>query len=160
MDTGMLSVPRFDYLRSLLRQLRALPIPVSRIVTTLLLRRAIGFMSVGLIALGLYVVSTGRPSTLGLSWFAALWGLDALMHAWKVYWRRSMFESLAGGFALSFLLAVVLRSASPASAWLFLAAAFFLLLAFAVLKSAITNRRETYQPVDFPAPPWVPAGLR
>lgn len=160
LDTGLFSVPRFDYLRSLLRQLRALPIPVSQIVTTLLLRRAIGYISVWLISLGLYVVSTGRPSTFGLSWLAALWGIDALMHAWKVYWRRSMFESLAGGFALSFLLAVVLRSASPASTWLFLAAGFFLLLAFAVLKSAITTRRDIYQPVDFPAPPWMPAGFR
>jgi len=160
MDTGLLSVPRFDYLRSLVRHLRALPIPVSGVIIALLLRRGIGYISVWLISLGLYVVSTGRPPTLGLSWLAALWGIDALMHGWKLYWGRSHWEALIGGFMLSFLLTVTLRSASPAGVWPLLIAAFFLLLAFAVLKSAITTRRETYQPVDFSAPPWTPAGFR
>jgi hypothetical protein len=83
-----------------------------------------------------------------------------VLHGWSLIRRWSYWETFTLAIAISTVLGLLLRDVQFASDWFLAAAGFLLLLAFAVLKSAITNRRETYQPVDFPALPWKPYGFR
>lgn len=160
MDTGMLSLPRSDSLRALLRHLRTLPFTAQQVVSILLVRRILGLVAVWLVVLGVFAAVSGTPKTLGLPWLAALIGLDAVLHGWSLIRRWSYWETFILAIATSTVLSLLLRDVPFPNGLFLAAAAFFLLLAFAVLRSAITNRRETYQPVDLPALPRKPFGFR
>jgi hypothetical protein len=148
LDTG-LTPPKQDLLRALIRHLRTLPLSTIAVVGIVVGRRILGWLSVWLCLLIVQAATFGPPDTLRLPVFVALAGVDALVHAWKLRWRKTQWEALILAFFVYGALVVSLKGAiTLAGPPLVAFGALSLLIAAALLQNALIRHRGIYQPLD------------
>ena len=148
LDTG-LTPPKQDLLRALIRHLRTLPLSTIEVVGIVVGRRILGWLSVWLCLLIVQAATFGPPDTLRLPVFVALAGIDALVHAWKLRWRKTQWEALILAFFVYGALVVSLKSVLTLSGPLLVAfGALSFLMAAALLQHALIRHRGIYQPLD------------
>jgi hypothetical protein len=148
LDTG-LTPPKQDLLRALIRHLRTLPLSTIELVGIVVGRRILGWLSVWLCLLIVQAATFGPPDTLRLPVFVALAGIDTLVHAWKIRWRKTQWEALILAFFVYGALVVSLKGAiTLAGPPLVAFGALSLLIAAALLQNALIRHRGIYQPLD------------
>lgn len=137
-----------DLLRASLRHWRTLPMSRDSLAGLLMARRLLGWLLLWAMLLAIQFVAFGPPASVRADVLACFAGLDALVFAAGLRWRRraSSFEQMAMVWLLAFAVAVLLREiAAPEGIVLFTVGTLAAGLALLIHRTALV-RSETYLP--------------